>query len=117
MVKARWLSVGKLLVKLGYVKGGKFLFLNKQTCGVWLIWVSMVVLLSAMFGGDQKINQSIFYIGYFAGLFLTVGNKALIQKLSYYNFTKLLSDADNIADNLRDYINGFSKTARYYGSL
>lgn len=31
---------------------------------------------------------------------------------SKYDFTKLLSDADNIADNLRDYINGFSKTAR-----
>lgn len=27
-------------------------------------------------------------------------------------FSKLLSDADNIADNLRDYINGFSKAAR-----
>lgn len=31
---------------------------------------------------------------------------------SNYTFIKLLSDADNIADNLRDYINGFSKTAR-----
>ncbi|MFJ7928993.1 N-6 DNA methylase [Peribacillus sp. NPDC096448] len=31
---------------------------------------------------------------------------------SNYNFKNLLSDADNIADNLRDYINGFSKTAR-----
>ncbi|SDZ00269.1 class I SAM-dependent DNA methyltransferase [Bacillus sp. 166amftsu] len=34
------------------------------------------------------------------------------HNVSNYNFTKLLSDADNIADNLRDYINGFSKTAR-----
>lgn len=31
---------------------------------------------------------------------------------SKYNIKSLLSDADNIADNLRDYINGFSKTAR-----
>ncbi len=31
---------------------------------------------------------------------------------SQYDFNKLLSDSDNIADNLRDYINGFSKTAR-----
>ena len=31
---------------------------------------------------------------------------------SDYDFIKLLSDSDNIADNLRDYINGFSKTAR-----
>lgn len=42
-------------------------------------------------------------------------NRVAEQKfsnVSKYDFTKLLSDADNIADNLRDYINGFSKTAR-----
>lgn len=31
---------------------------------------------------------------------------------SEYNFHKLLSDSDDIADNLRDYKNGFSKMAR-----
>lgn len=31
---------------------------------------------------------------------------------SAYDFAKLLTDADNIADNLRNYINGFSKMAR-----
>src|SRR5690625_752027 len=31
---------------------------------------------------------------------------------SEYDFVKLLSDPDNIADNLRDYINGFSSEAR-----
>ncbi|MEX3913730.1 N-6 DNA methylase [Bacillus paralicheniformis] len=38
--------------------------------------------------------------------------KQNFHNTSKYNFTKLLSDADNIADNLRDYINGFSKIAR-----
>jgi type I restriction enzyme M protein len=38
--------------------------------------------------------------------------KQNFHNTSNYNFIKLLSDADNIADNLRDYINGFSKTAR-----
>ncbi|WP_144572423.1 type I restriction-modification system subunit M [Bacillus paramycoides] len=38
--------------------------------------------------------------------------KQNFHNVSNYNFAKLLSDADNIADNLRDYINGFSKTAR-----
>jgi type I restriction enzyme M protein len=32
--------------------------------------------------------------------------------VSKYDFAKLMSDSDNIADNLRDYVNGFSKTAR-----
>lgn len=31
---------------------------------------------------------------------------------SQYDFSKLLSDPDNIGDNLRDYINGFSEVAR-----
>lgn len=31
---------------------------------------------------------------------------------SKYNFKNLLNDADHMADNLRDYINGFSATAR-----
>lgn len=38
--------------------------------------------------------------------------KQNFHNTSNYTFAKLLSDADNIADNLRDYINGFSKTAR-----
>lgn len=38
--------------------------------------------------------------------------KQNFSNVSKYDFVKLLSDADNIADNLRDYINGFSKTAR-----
>ncbi|CAM5734426.1 hypothetical protein SAFG77S_11621 [Streptomyces afghaniensis] len=38
--------------------------------------------------------------------------KQNFSNISKYDFGKLLSDADNIADNLRDYINGFSKTAR-----
>jgi type I restriction enzyme M protein len=37
--------------------------------------------------------------------------KQNFHNTSNYNFKNLLSDADNIADNLRDYINGFSKTA------
>ncbi len=38
--------------------------------------------------------------------------KQNFNNVSKYNFSKLLNDSDNIADNLRDYINGFSKTAR-----
>lgn len=38
--------------------------------------------------------------------------KQNFHNTSKYDFNKLLSDADNIADNLRDYIRGFSKVAR-----
>lgn len=38
--------------------------------------------------------------------------KQNFDNTSNFNFKNQLSDADNIADNIRDYINGFSKTAR-----
>lgn len=38
--------------------------------------------------------------------------KQNFSNVSKYDFEKLLADSDNIADNLRDYINGFSKVAR-----
>lgn len=38
--------------------------------------------------------------------------KQTFHNTSQYDFAKLLTDSDNIAENLRDYINGFSKTAR-----
>lgn len=37
--------------------------------------------------------------------------KQSFSNISKFDFKKLLSDADNIADNLRDYINGFSKSS------
>lgn len=39
-------------------------------------------------------------------------SKQNFHNTSKYDFNKLLTDSDNIADNLRDYINGFSKVAR-----
>ncbi|SDJ74125.1 type I restriction-modification system subunit M [Salimicrobium halophilum] len=39
-------------------------------------------------------------------------SKERFHNTSNYDFQKLLNDSDNIAENLRDYINGFSKTAR-----
>jgi len=39
-------------------------------------------------------------------------SKQNFHNISKYDFKKLLTDSDNIADNLRDHINGFSKVAR-----
>lgn len=39
-------------------------------------------------------------------------SKQNFHNTSKYDFDKLLTDSDNIADNLRDYMNGFSKVAR-----
>src|SRR5690606_1913134 len=39
-------------------------------------------------------------------------SKQEFNNTSKYDFEKLLADPDNIANNLRNYINGFSKNAR-----
>ncbi|MFA9559666.1 N-6 DNA methylase [Evansella sp. AB-rgal1] len=39
-------------------------------------------------------------------------SKQRFNNTSNYDFNNLLNDSDNIAENLRDYINGFSKVAR-----
>lgn len=39
-------------------------------------------------------------------------SKQRFNNTSNYDFQKLLNDSDNIAENFRDYINGFSKVAR-----
>ncbi|SDC60982.1 type I restriction enzyme M protein [Pelagirhabdus alkalitolerans] len=39
-------------------------------------------------------------------------SKQKFNNVSNYDFNKLLNDADNIAENFRDYINGFSGVAR-----
>jgi hypothetical protein len=74
---------GELLLKLGYEKGHKLQFLNKRICGLWLIWVSIVILISAVLGGTQKIQNVIFDIGYFAGFIFILGNKWIYKQLSF----------------------------------
>jgi hypothetical protein len=71
-----------LIAKLGY-DGEKLHFLNKRTCGVWLIWISIVILIGTIYGGEEKIQQTVFYIGYFSGFILIIGNKWLNRKLSF----------------------------------
>ena len=73
--------VKRLLSKLGYLEGEPQTFLSKRVCGMWLIWVSFVVLIGTLFGGSQKINMIIFNIGYFLGFVLILGNKRMMNFL------------------------------------
>ena len=75
--------VKRLLSKLGYLEGEPQTFLSKRVCGIWLIWVSFVVLIGTLFGGYQKINMIIFNIGYFLGFVLILGNKRIYNKFAF----------------------------------
>ena len=46
--------VKRLLSKLGYLEGEPQPFLSKRVCGIWLIWVSFVILIGTLLGGYSK---------------------------------------------------------------
>ena len=73
----------RLLSKLGYLEEEPQPFLSKRVCGIWLIWVSVVILIGTLFGGSQKINMFIFNIGYFLGFVLILGNKRIYNKFAF----------------------------------
>jgi len=72
-----------LLEKLGYRKGEPFSYLSKRVCGLWLLWVSVVILIGTILGGSQKINMNLFDIGYFLGFVLILGNRRIYKRLAY----------------------------------
>lgn len=74
--------VKRLLRKLGYLEEEPQYFLSKRICGIWLIWVSVVILIGTFFGGSQEINMIIFNIGYFLGFILILGNKRVHNKFA-----------------------------------
>ena len=73
----------RLLSKLGYLEEEPQPFLSKRVCGIWLIWVSVVIFIGTLFGGSQKINMFIFNIGYFLGFVLILGNKRIYNKFAF----------------------------------
>lgn len=75
--------VKRLLRKLGYLEEEPQYFLSKRICGIWLIWVSVVILIGTFFGGSQEINMIIFNIGYFLGFILILGNKRVHNKFAF----------------------------------
>ncbi|MBM7654552.1 DUF6609 family protein [Neobacillus cucumis] len=72
-----------ILEKFGYVKGEQFSYLSKRVCGLWLLWVSVVILIGTILGGSQKINMKLFDFGYFLGFILILGNRRIYKRLSY----------------------------------
>lgn len=67
----------------GYEKGKPLQYLAKRVCGLWLVWISLVILAGALLGGKQMIQMPVFMIGYFVGVILILANKRLQKKLSF----------------------------------
>lgn len=64
-------------------------FNNKKQCGLWLMLIGVVIIVSAIFGGDFLVNPFIFLIGYYACFFSVNVNKKVRAKLSQGSISKL----------------------------
>lgn len=63
-------------------------FNNKKQCGLWLMLIGAVMIVSVIFGGDFLVNPFIFLIGYYACFFCVNANKKLRAKLSQGGISK-----------------------------
>ncbi|WP_025785349.1 DUF6609 family protein [Sporosarcina sp. D27] len=68
---------------------------NQRTVGVWLIYIGVIIILSACIGGDLFIQPFIMGVGYFLGYFLIFGLPYVNKKLSYGENSKFQNRMDN----------------------
>jgi hypothetical protein len=81
----------KIAMKLGYDKNKPLEFLNKRVCGIWLIWIGVVIIVGTVVGGIYLISPFIFFIGYFFGFVFILGNKSLRKRFSFGSPSKFQS--------------------------
>lgn len=57
-------------------------FNNKKQCGLWLMLIGVILIVSVLFGGKFLVNPFIFLIGYYACFFGVNVNKKVRATLS-----------------------------------
>ncbi|MFT9057340.1 MAG: DUF6609 family protein [Ethanoligenens sp.] len=65
------------------MKQSKSLYLSRRCCGLWLVLIAAVILLSMVTGGRYYLNPVIFGIGYATSLILSLLNPAVRRRLAY----------------------------------
>ncbi len=63
-------------------------FNNKKQCGLWLMLISAVLVISVIFGGKFLVNPFIFLAGYYACFFGVNVNRKVREKLSQGSISK-----------------------------
>ena len=63
-------------------------FNHKKQCGLWLILIGIVLIISIICGGKFFVNPFVFLIGYYACFFGVNVNKRVREKLSQGNISK-----------------------------
>ena len=63
-------------------------FNHKKQCGLWLMCIGAVLLISVAFGGKFLVNPFIFLAGYYACFFVVNVNKKVREKFSQGSISK-----------------------------
>ena len=63
-------------------------FNNKRQCGLWLMLIGIVLIISVILGGQFLVNPFIFLAGYYACFFSVNVNKKVRMKLSQGSISK-----------------------------
>lgn len=70
---------------------------TQRTVGVWLVYIGVIIIISAITGGDFYIQPFIIGFGYFIGFFLILILPFVNNKLSYGKSSKFQDRMDNIS--------------------
>lgn len=70
---------------------------TQRTCGLWLGYIGLIIILSAITGGELFIQPYLIGLGYFIGYFVIFVFPYVNQKFSYGKNSKFQDRMDNIA--------------------
>ncbi|WP_121614277.1 DUF6609 family protein [Mesobacillus foraminis] len=70
---------------------------TQRTCGLWLLYIGVIIILSSLVGGDLLIQPFILGIGYFIGFFVIFILPYVNRKLAYGKNTKFQDTMDNFS--------------------
>ncbi|GMA07440.1 hypothetical protein GCM10025886_05910 [Tetragenococcus halophilus subsp. flandriensis] len=68
---------------------------TQRVSGVWFLYIGVVIIISAIFGGNSIFNPYIFGFGFAIGYFLIFGLPFINNKLAYGKNTKFQDRMDN----------------------
>ncbi len=82
---------------LGYQKDEIRTHNDKRCCGLWFMIIGVVIIVAAIFGGEQKIHSIIFTVGFLGGFYISAINKRVTAKLSWGEMTKFQNKMANFS--------------------
>ncbi|MGM0845693.1 MAG: DUF6609 family protein [Bacillota bacterium] len=79
------------------LSGEKREYPSQRTCGVWLIYIGSLIIISALAAGELLIQPFLLGFGYFAGFVFILVLPFVNRKLAFGKNTKFQDKMDNLS--------------------